>query len=104
MKIIEKHPKFYTDYKDKTIIKNMYLKGTVIGYCVMYNKHIALMVRSEKIGFDGFFEYFIKFGRNYCCGWFWLQTYITIGSIFIKNLTLEHLFFFCFKQLKFKLF
>lgn len=60
MKIIEKHPKFYTDYKDKTIIKNMYLKGTVIGYCVMYNKHIALMVQSEKIGFDGFFEYTIK--------------------------------------------
>ena len=38
MKIIEKHPKFYTDYKDKTIIKNIFLKGTVIGYCVMYNK------------------------------------------------------------------
>ena len=60
MKIIEKHPKFYTDYKDKTIIKNMYLKGTVIGYCVMYNNKIALMVQTEKIGFDGFFEYTIK--------------------------------------------
>ena len=60
MKIIEKHPKFYTDYKDKTIIKNMYLKGTVIGYCVIYNNKIALMVQTEKIGFDGFFEYFIK--------------------------------------------
>ena len=60
MKIIEKHPKFYTDYKDKTIIKNIYLKGTVIGYCVMYNKKIALMAESKRTGFQGFFEYFIK--------------------------------------------
>ena len=63
MKIIEKHPKFYTDYKDKTVTKKrnyMYLKGTVVGYCVMYNNKIALMVQTEKLGFDGFFEYFIK--------------------------------------------
>ena len=60
MKIVGMHPEFYIDYKEKTIIKNIFLKGTVIGYCVMYNKHIALIVQSEKIGFDGFFEYFIK--------------------------------------------
>ena len=60
MKILKPHPEFYIDYKDKTIEKNMYLKGTVIGYCIMYNNKVALMVQTENIGFDGFFKYFIK--------------------------------------------
>ena len=60
MKIIGKHPKFYTDYKDKTVTREKYVKGTVIGYCVMYNKKIALMAESKRTGFQGFFEYFIK--------------------------------------------
>ena len=60
MKIIGKHPKFYTDYKDKTLKKDKYIKGTVIGYCVMYNNKIALMAESIRTEFQGFFEYFIK--------------------------------------------
>lgn len=47
MKILKPHPEFYKQYKDKTLQRDVYFKGIVVGYFIDVNRSVVLIVETE---------------------------------------------------------
>lgn len=47
MKILKPHPEFYKKYKDKTLQRDMYFKGIVVGYFIDVDGSVVLIVETD---------------------------------------------------------
>ena len=47
MKILKPHPEFYKQYKDKTLQRDVYFKGIVVGYFIDKDGSVVLVVETE---------------------------------------------------------